>query len=641
MRRSACSAVCLAVLTLSFASPFLTQGQEQKVFKLTLMVPQPNTTRQAWALVVRDSLLPLGIDVGMVVFDWGTIYDRAIQPAGVALGKTYDQGGFDVLFIGYALGIDADPWSLYHSSQFAPTGSNFYLWNNTQNDQLSAQIKETLDKTQRLNMVKQWQALAYEELPSITLLYSKEIVAFDGKMPNAKQVFSTYHYPAWPPIEHLSGPVDGSIILAQTGPAPEKGLNPLLTTSYYDLTVYGPVFNGLAQRNDTAIKNMIPALASGWTVSPDQKTWTVTLRQGVTWHDTQKFNATDVKFTFDSFQNSTLASPSESFYEGIIGGKNNVVVDSEYQVTFHLPAPYTYFVENVLSAPIVPWHILKDIPYADWANAPFNTGVGGGPIGTGPYKFVSLDTTGETNHLTRNDNYFDFPDDGKTALLNMGQFKVKDYYVRHVGGTDAAITELKSGAVDILDSQYHLESQTSFLTEWGTDKWVSYDAYGVQEIGVNMKHPVLGTGVDTPLGKQDPSKAASAAKYVRQAISYAIPRDKIIEQILKGYGNPGITTPVVGNYRTGSAVTEGFNTDLKPYSYNVTKSRELLTAAGYTLPALASPSFWDSYGIYIVSALIAAVVAVSGVYVWRGRQKPLAPVPSAQQPPSTPPATTP
>jgi ABC-type transport system substrate-binding protein len=587
------------------------------IFKITLMVPQPNPARQSWSLVVQSNLQSLGIDAQRVVLDWNTIYSKALTPSTSLVGKTYDNGGFDALFLGYALGIDADPWSYYHSSQFAPTGSNYYLWNNTQNDQLTTQIKETINQTQRDALIKQWQVLAYDEQPSATILYTKEIVAFDSTISNAGYVFSTYHYPAWPPIEQLSmagGNPNGSIILAQTGPAPSEGFNPLVSTSYYDQSVYGAIFSALAQRNDTIFKNMVPQLATGWSVTPDQKTWTVTLRPGVTWQDGVPFNATDVKFTFDAAQNDTLAGDNEAFIKGIIGGPNNVAIIDPYTVRFSLPTPYAYFVENILTTPIIPAHVLKSVPYANWRSDPFNTGIGGGPIGTGPYKFVSYDPTTETNHLTRNDNYFDFPENGKSALQSRGGFQVKDYYVRHIGTSDAAVTALKTGSVNVLDAQYDLETQTSFLSTWPTSQWISYDAFGVQELGFNMQHPVFGTGVATPLGEKDPSKAALAAKYVRQAISYAIPRDLIIQQLLNGYGNPGITTPVIGDYATGFAVTEGFNTALAPYSFNLTKSHELLQAAGYFPSSPSSLSIWDTYGFAVTVILLGAVAALASIY---------------------------
>jgi len=368
----------------------------------------------------------------------------------------------------------------------------------------------------------------------------------------------------------------------------------------------------MAQRNDTIFKNMIPQLATGWSVASDQKTWTVSLRPGVTWHDGVPFNATDVKFTFDALQDDNLAADNEAFIKGIVGGKNDVTILDPYTVRFTLPNPYAYFVENVLTTPIIPAHVLASVPYADWRTDPFNTGIGGGPVGTGPYKFVSYDPASETNHLTRNDNYFDFPENGKTALQTRGAFEVKDYYVKHIPSSDNTVSALKTGSVSVLDAQYALETQTSFLTTWPSNQWTSYDAFGVQELGFNMRHPIFGTGVNTPLGLSDPSKASLAAKYVRQAISYAIPRDLIIQQLLAGYSNPGITTPVVGDYRTGFAVTDGFNTALTPYSFNLTKSRQLLQAAGY-FPA-APPSIWETWGYAITVMLLATAITLAALY---------------------------
>ena len=591
------------------------------IFSIVLMVPQPNDARQAWSLLVQDNLLALGIDAQRVVLDWPTIYSRALTPASDVLGKSYNNGGFDALFLGYSLGIDADPYSYYHSSQFAPIGSNYYLWNNTQNDQLTTQIKQDMNVTTRDALVKQWQALAYDQQPSATILYSKEIYAFDYTLPNAKYVFGTYHSPYWPPIEQLSylgGSNTGSITLAQTGPAPSEGFNPVVSSSYYDQTVYGALFSALAQRNDTIFRNMIPQLATGWSVGTDQKTWTVTLRQGVTWHDGQPFNATDVKFTFDALQDDTLAADNEAFIKGIIGGKSNVQIVDPYTVRFTLPQPYSYFVENILTQLVIPAHVLAGVSYSSWRTNPFNTGVGGGPIGTGPYKFVSYNATTEVNHLTRNDNYFDFPENGKTALLNRGAFEVKDYYVQHIANSNVAVAALQTGKANILDTQYSLSSQASFLSTWPSSEWVSYDGYGVQELGFNMQHPIFGTGINTPLGKTDASQAALAAKYVRQAISYAIPRDLIIQQLLAGYANPGVTTPVVGDYSTRTAVTEGYNTGLAPYSFNLTKSRELLQAAGYN-PAPAA-SVWATWGFALTVMLSATALTLLAIYVTEHRR---------------------
>ena len=76
-----------------------------------------------------------GIDADRVIQDWGTIFDRALDPPPEIVGKTFDEGGFDMLFVGYGMGINPDPFSIYHSSQLPP-GQNYYNWENAENDRL-------------------------------------------------------------------------------------------------------------------------------------------------------------------------------------------------------------------------------------------------------------------------------------------------------------------------------------------------------------------------------------------------------------------------------------------------------------------------------------------------------------------------
>src|SRR6266567_2151351 len=523
----ALSFVLLSFLSLGFTSP---THASSTIFSITLMVPNSNPARQSWSLVVQSELQSLGIDAGRVILPFNTIIDRVIQANDTqchCLGKSYANNGWDTLFIGNALAIDPDPAILYNSTNLPPTGSIYNLWNNSQADVLGTQIEQTVDRTSRLNLVRQWQALTLDQEPSATILYTKETVAFDNKMPNGQYVFQTYHFPYWPPIEQLSSnPANSTVILDQTG-GPPANLIPELSSSYYDTTVSGVIFASIAQRNDTLFKTMVPQLATGtvqspgWSVSPDGKTWTVKLRTGVTWQDGQPLNANDVKYTFDSIMDPALSSEVYSFYNTVLGSSSNIVAVNSTTLTFALPHPYAYFVENILGGTaILPQHILSTIPLSQWRSSSFNTGQCAtpstplcptvtGPIGAGPYKYVSYDTVTTTSSLTRYDNYLDFPVNGGPELKARGAFGIKNYFVKTVVGSDQAVTDITTGAADILDSQYHLESQQyAFLQTWGASQEAVYNAYGIQEMGFNMRHPILGTGVDTPLGKQDPSKAA-------------------------------------------------------------------------------------------------------------------------------------
>jgi len=613
---------CLVLLISAFSLPaiMLVQSQEAPYFKITLIVPGPNPSRKAWAAIVENALDSVGIDAVRVELDWDTVYSRALTPDAETVGKTYDNGGFDALFVGYAMSIDADPFGLYDSTQFPPAGQNYNVWNNTEADRLANLIKTTIDTNTRIDYIKQWQKLARDEVPCATILYGKEVVAYD---PTALKPtpFTTYHYPAWPRVKNwelVTDTANDKIVLSQTGPAPEEGLNPLMTTSYYDLTVYDNLFDSLAERWDLIEKKMVPALATSWSVADDDKSWTVNLRSGVTWHDGEPFTADDVKFTYDSVMNVDVASPVGAFYTDILGGPENVVVVDPMTVKFNLPATYAYFVENILSASIIPKHVLENVAPADWKTHPFNTASGSytvgsytayGPIGTGPYIYGAYDPTTTANIMTKNTNYWN-----KANLEGMGTFGIETLYVQCVEGSDAAISALKAGDVDVLDSQYGLATKiASIESPWGAT--VNYDAFATQELGFNMQHPVFGTGVDTPVGKQDPARAAEAARYVRQAISHLIDRQTIIDTILAGYGAPATQTIV-------TRLTVGYDTSLAFDAYDVTLAKSLLAAAGYdTGVAPPAGDFLAQYGLYIAVIIVVVVIAVVALLLMK-RKKP-------------------
>ncbi|MCK5506377.1 MAG: hypothetical protein KAJ10_14530 [Thermodesulfovibrionia bacterium] len=596
------------------------QSTQPILFSMTLTTPSTNPSRQAWSEVIQNNLLAAGIDADRVIQDWGTIYDRALDPPPEIVGLPFDEGGYDALFVGYALGTDPDPYAVWHSSQ-TPPGQNYYNYVNDDNDRLVTDIKETVDRTERLGYVDEWQRLIHDEAPSVVLMYTEEVVAFD---PTAleKEPFEDLHYPLWPvPHQWKLAPdtQQTTITIAQTGPAPEEGLNPYLSTSYYDLTVFGSIFGKLMRVKDLESLEMEAELATSWSVADDDKTWTVNLREGVLWQDGTEFTAEDVKFTYSAAMADDLASQTGAFIKAIMGSPDNIEVVDPYTVKFNLPEPYAYFISGLLGSSTTGWmlpkHILEDVPYDEWRSHPFNTGEGSyeagngytayGPVGTGPYWYMAYDPITFTNFMGKNSDYWD-----TDALEAAGLYGIEEYRVVFIEGSDAAITNLRQGAVDVLDSQYHLETKLDSIEDpWGD--WARYEAFGVQELGINMEHPILGTGVDTPLGQEDPSKAAEAANYVRLAISHLIPRQEIIDEILDGFGTPAVTNTVC-------TLTDGYDPTIEAHAYDVELAKSYLAAAGYdTGVAPPSDDFLSQYGLYIAIAAIVVVVAVAAAYFVR------------------------
>jgi hypothetical protein len=128
-------------------------------------------------------------------------------------------------------------------------------------------------------------------------------------------------------------------------------------------------------------------------------------------------------------------------------------------------------------------------------------------------------------------------------------------------------------------------------------------------MGFNMHHPVFGTGVDTPAGRADPSKAAEAARHIRKAISYLIPRQQIIDQLMAGSAVSLATCvgPAFGRY---------YNPNLKADPYDPQKAVQELQAAGYSVgiapPAKIAPVGTPLFG---QSVRVKGYAAVSGMIV--------------------------
>jgi len=186
-----------------------------------------------------------------------------------------------------------------------------------------------------------------------------------------------------------------------------------------------------------------------------------------------------------------------------------------------------------------------------------------GAVGTGPWIPQGFDPMRKAYHYLRNDAYWK-PHTGN----------VTEFFIVNISGTDAVLSALKSGEIDAHDPMYDIGPVVSTVDpNWG--KVLTFDSFKWQHICYNLKHPVFGTGVDTPLGKQDPSRAAEAAASIRQAISHAMPRDQIVKQIAGGFGEPG-TVPMAWS-------SPLYDHDLlKPIAYDLDVAKQWMTKAGYT-----------------------------------------------------------
>ena len=276
-----------------------------------------------------------------------------------------------------------------------------------------------------------------------------------------------------------------------------------------------------------------PWLASSVTVSDDLTEWSVTLVEGVTFHDGEPLTSDDVFFSVDYY----VTNPEASRFARDFSGVEEVVVHDDYNVTFVLSGPSAGFDVGALAdAPIIPRHIWESVALP--SEHQFE---GGTNIGSGPYKLVEY-VEGQSYRFAANPDFFR----GAPAVDELVVIVFADD-----AGAQAAI---RTGEVDVIFERIPPE-QIDLL-----------DAQDPLDIA-------LGPEFSTQMINYDASKRPFDDVAVRQAINLAMDRQDIVDTVYLGaatVGSPGWIHPGHSSY----------NPAIVPV-YDVAAANALLDGAGY------------------------------------------------------------
>lgn len=302
-------------------------------------------------------------------------------------------------------------------------------------------------------------------------------------------------------------------------------INPILTHSSISAMLKGIIFDGLIRLDEKM--EPAPHLAQSWENSQDGLTWAFHLRKNVSFHDGVELTAEDVKFTFEKIQDPSINSPYISIFKNF----ENVNVKDRYTVEINLrrPLPSLPF---YLEVGILPKHLLMG---KDLRKAKFNYH----PIGTGPFR---MGVWGEDEIvLSANEAYFN-----GTPYLN--RVAVKFFNDQRV-----VWAELMKGAVDCVFPTY---SKNYDIIE----KIPDFKIYSF----LDPYYYILTFNEENFLFEQ---------KRVRQALNYAVDKERIVEKVLRAKGrvSSGTTYPL----------SWAFNSEISPYPYNPKEALKLLNEAGW------------------------------------------------------------
>ncbi|WP_405000984.1 ABC transporter substrate-binding protein [Hydrogenophaga palleronii] len=288
---------------------------------------------------------------------------------------------------------------------------------------------------------------------------------------------------------------------------------------------------------DTRTGEFKPQLATTWKwESPTALN--LTLRQGVTFHNGDKFSADDVVYTFNEVTGADAKIATRQNTDWI----KSVEKLGEYQVRIHLKTPFPAALEYLAGpTPIYPAAYFKKVGIEGYSKA---------PIGTGPYKITAV-VPGQGVNMVKNPAYFKDSPIGQPKIGKVNFVVIRD--------PEARMAQLMTGAVDWIwrvpaDQAESLKTLPNLTVLSGETMRVGF-------ISINNHGS---TPESTPF--KDPR--------VRQAVNMAIHREGLASSLVRGGSQP-VHAPC---FRTQFGCE---TVKVVKYPYDPVKAKALLAEAGF------------------------------------------------------------
>ncbi|MGM0482646.1 MAG: ABC transporter substrate-binding protein [Patescibacteria group bacterium] len=311
-------------------------------------------------------------------------------------------------------------------------------------------------------------------------------------------------------------------------------INPLLASSAPDRTLSDFIYSGLMKATPSG--DLVHELSSEHEVSEDATEYTFKLREDAVFHDGSEITAEDVVFTIEKVKDPDVRSTLAANWMGI-----KVEAVSEKTVKFKLSEPHPHFLE-LTTLGILPEHIWNSVDSNRFAFSSVNTE----PIGAGPYKVSSVSVQDDGNPKEYRLEAFEEYVRGKPYISNF----VFTFYPQE----REAWMALQRKEIDALAgfSPQRLDSMA--------------------RDDVDIKTTPLPRVFSIFINQNNNENLADAD--VRKALSMAIDREKILEEVLNGKGEIA-KGPVPIN------ITENEKKDEKQGKADIEKAEEMLEEAGW------------------------------------------------------------
>ena len=318
--------------------------------------------------------------------------------------------------------------------------------------------------------------------------------------------------------------------------------------------------HGRLVRVNRATQQVEPWLAERWTVSPDGRTFTLTLREGLTWSDGAPFSSADVAFTFRAATDPKLKAVL-AVSVSVEGDPIRVETPDPATVVVTLPHPFGPGIRLLDNLVILPKHRLESaLDAGTFAEAWPVTAPPADIVGMGPFRLVSYEP-GQRLTFERNPHYWRRDAGGERLPYLDG------VVLEIVPDQNAELLRLQSGAIDLTQTELRAE-------DYGTARNLQdKGALTMLEVGVGLDPDVFFFNLRPRHWAKDPRAAWMPRAEFRRALSHAVDREAFANTVYLG-----AAVPVHGPVTPGNK--EWFWPDVPRYRFDRQAAQQLLQGLG-------------------------------------------------------------
>ena len=371
----------------------------------------------------------------------------------------------------------------------------------------------------------------------------------------------------------LTNPQAQTSTLVLVTPSDPDTFNYALHNSAY--SVFPFIYNGLIRENGLTAE-LEPELAESWLVSADGRQITFTLREGLQWSDGHPLTAEDVLFTYqDIYLNPQIPTVYKDWLRlGTTDVFPSVQQLDRRRVKFTLPEPFAPFLRSVGILAILPAHVLRSLVHSPDANgnpqflSTWSTDTPPHHIVTnGPYLLDSY-TPSQRVVLRRNPFYWRSSPQGAPLP------SIERIILSIISSTDNQLLRFRSGELDSLNVNPEMFSLLKREEKRG--KYTIHNGgpeLGIRFVGFNLNK--ARNSQSKPFVSPVKSRWFNNLAF-RQAVAYALEREKMNNNIYRGLGELQ-HSPMAVQSPYYFSPEEG----LKTYQYNPARAKQLLLDNGF------------------------------------------------------------